>query len=99
MRRLVSMRSSMKVSANSWALRTKVRSPLRNRFLANCWVMVEPPTILGGLPVARESARSSALEFLAQAFSTASQSTPSWLAKPSSSEAMTARLRLSEIWL
>jgi len=37
------------------------------------------------------------LAFFSQAFSSAVQSTPSWLAKPSSSLAITARLRLLEI--
>jgi len=30
-------------------LRSRVRSPESSRFLASCWVMVEPPTILGAL--------------------------------------------------
>ena len=83
----------------SWALRTSVRSPDKNRFFANCWLMVEPPTTLTGRVsrlflalAARCAARSSALLFFDQAFSNAAQSMPSWLAKLSSSEAITARL-------
>ena len=47
MRRLPSMLSSMKVMANSCPLRAQLRSLPRNRFLASCWVMVEPPTTFG----------------------------------------------------
>ncbi len=105
MRSLDSSSSSAMVSTNSWALRTRVRSPERNRFLANCWVMVEPPTTLGGLAALPlggagwASAFFSALAFFCQAFSIASQFTPSWSAKASSSEAMTARLSCGEIAL
>src|SRR5574343_383554 len=51
MRRLPSRPSSRKVSTNSCALRSTVRSPDRNRFFASCWLIVEPPTILGGAGV------------------------------------------------
>jgi hypothetical protein len=30
-------------STSSWPLRSKLRSPDSSRFLASCWVMVEPP--------------------------------------------------------
>src|SRR5450830_1109794 len=54
MRCLLRKVSSNSVSTSSWPLRKSVRSPERNRFLANCCVMVEPPTTLGertgGLP-------------------------------------------------
>jgi hypothetical protein len=57
--------SSISVSTSSCPLRSTVRSPDRNRFLASCWVMVEPPTSLastcgaGGWqpPCARRGAR------------------------------------------
>ena len=55
--------SSTYVSTSSWPLRSGVRSPDRNRFLASCCVMVEPPTTLAlagtiGLSGARRAARS-----------------------------------------
>ena len=67
--------------------------------------MVEPPMTLGRvLRVAlastrtvTASARVCAFWLRSQAFSSASQSTPLCSAKPESSEAITARLRLSEI--
>ena len=108
MRCLSSMCSKSRVSTNSWPLRSKVRSPDNNKFFASCWVMVEPPMTLGGLGIAATlalagaaclAARSWAFSFFCQAFSSASQSTPSWLANVPSSEAITARLRWSEIWL
>ena len=37
------LRSSQSASTSSCSLRAKVRSWVRNRFLASCWVMVEPP--------------------------------------------------------
>ena len=89
---------------NSCALRSTVRSPDRNRFLASCWVMVEPPTTLGstlrppgGCCWARASARASARWLRSQAFSSEAQSTPVWLTKAASSLAITARLRWTEM--
>src|SRR3989344_4995736 len=54
------------------------------------------------LPLAQQRAwallsRAAALALRSQAFSMAFQSTPSWLTKPSSSEAITARLSWSEM--
>ena len=46
MRRFGSTRSIHTASGNSSALRTKLRPGHRNRFLAICWVMVEPPRCL-----------------------------------------------------
>ena len=40
---LVKRRSSHSASSASWILRLMVRSGVRNRFLASCWVMVLPP--------------------------------------------------------
>ena len=37
------LRSSHSASSTSCSLRMKVRSCVRNRFLASCWVSVEPP--------------------------------------------------------
>jgi hypothetical protein len=37
------LRSSQKARIASWILREAVRSCVRNRFLASCWVSVEPP--------------------------------------------------------
>ncbi len=61
--------------------------------------MVEPPRILGARPVAdgRAASCASMRALRSQAFSMASQSTPSWLTKLSSSDATTARLRWSDI--
>ena len=86
MRSLLKKVSSISVKTNSCPLRSKVRSPDKNKFLASCWVMVEPPTTLGGRAgragflanwAARLLALSSAFEFFTHAFSKASQSTPS----------------------
>ena len=46
-RRLGSTRSIHSASGNSRPLRMKLRPGHRNRFLAVCWVMVEPPLRLG----------------------------------------------------
>src|SRR6266478_7851794 len=40
---LLNLRSSQSASTSSCILRQSVRSWVRNRFLASCWVMVEPP--------------------------------------------------------
>src|SRR3990167_5925510 len=99
MRSLLRSCSSASASTNSCPLRTRVRSPESIRFLASCCVMVEPPRILGarnGFSDARAWAlaiSASALALRSKAFSMSFQSTPSWLTKPSSSEAITARLR------
>src|SRR5665647_1780664 len=53
MRSLLSIVSSAKVNRISWPLRSSVRSPESSRFLASCWVMVEPPTTLGARDAAR----------------------------------------------
>ena len=37
------LRSSQSARIASWILRDSVRSWVRNRFLASCWVSVEPP--------------------------------------------------------
>ena len=37
------LRSSQSARIASWILRESVRSWVRNRFLASCWVSVEPP--------------------------------------------------------
>ena len=59
MRRLPRIASSSYERTSSWPLRRKLRSPLRNRFLASCWVIVEPPTTFGRRrPGARRRLRS-----------------------------------------
>ena len=40
---MLNLRSSQSASATSCTLRESVRSWVRNRFLASCWVSVEPP--------------------------------------------------------
>ena len=40
---MLCLRSSHSASSTSCTLRSSVRSGLRNRFLASCWVSVEPP--------------------------------------------------------
>ncbi|MCY1549435.1 hypothetical protein D9M68_856010 [compost metagenome] len=54
----------MSVSTSSCPLRIRLRSPESSRFLASCWVMVEPPMILGGLTAL--SAASATSGFLAR---------------------------------
>ena len=40
---MLNLRSSQSASTASCSLRQSVRSCVRNRFLASCWVIVEPP--------------------------------------------------------
>ncbi len=75
----------MTVITASWSLRKGLRDAERNRFLASCWLMVEPPATMRPF-----------LRFLSTAFSMPSQSKPSWARKRLSSAAMTARFRCTE---
>ena len=58
--RLLKLCSSHSVSSSSCTLRRNVRALVRNRFLATCWVMVEPPCASRPLVTLTQTARASA---------------------------------------